>query len=197
MASQPVARFVFILVTYHFHTRCLTSSGSRLSSLVRMRGSRWCFFSSFFGVQERHGWQLWRPNSFTLFQYRSSRCKNGITVAGAESFFLFFIVSSSRKGTFDNTKPVTVESILADSMHMTPVLQVRQFVTNSLSNQIRPLMTLAQKGWHLVPQQDRVCCHITKKLPGNSPGSNSKAKIIASVIFFKLCFLVFSENLLK
>lgn len=45
MASQPVMGFVFILVTYHFHTRCLTSLGSRLSFLVRMRGSS-CFFFS-------------------------------------------------------------------------------------------------------------------------------------------------------
>lgn len=31
--------FVFILVTYHFHTRCLTSLVARLTLIVRMRGS--------------------------------------------------------------------------------------------------------------------------------------------------------------
>lgn len=39
MAPKPVPGFVFILVTYHFHTRCLTSLGTRLSLLVRLRGS--------------------------------------------------------------------------------------------------------------------------------------------------------------
>lgn len=31
--------FVFILVTYHFHTRCLTSLVARLTLIMRMRGS--------------------------------------------------------------------------------------------------------------------------------------------------------------
>lgn len=64
MASQPVMGFVFILVTYHFHTRCLTSLGSRLSFPVRMRGSSFFLF-----VRERRGWQLWRHNPFTLFNF--------------------------------------------------------------------------------------------------------------------------------
>lgn len=40
MALKPVPGFVFILVTYHFHTRCLTSLVARLSFIVRMRQSQ-------------------------------------------------------------------------------------------------------------------------------------------------------------
>lgn len=39
MAPKPMPGFVFILVTYHFHTRCLTSLVARLSLIVRLRGS--------------------------------------------------------------------------------------------------------------------------------------------------------------
>lgn len=39
MAPKSVPGFVFILVTYHFHTRCMTSLGTRLSLLMRLRGS--------------------------------------------------------------------------------------------------------------------------------------------------------------
>lgn len=40
MALKPVPGFVFILVTYHFHTRCLTSLVARLSFILRMRKSQ-------------------------------------------------------------------------------------------------------------------------------------------------------------
>lgn len=74
MAPKPMPGFVFILVTYHFHTRCLTSLVARLTLILRMRGSSRAAVVDFSGKMRSAAAALLSPAFFVIICQNASMC---------------------------------------------------------------------------------------------------------------------------
>lgn len=88
--------FLFILVTYHFHTRCLTSLVARLSFIMRMRGSS---RAAIVASAERWGWHR-LPWCYLLYLWLTAKMKTYACVCERYRVILLYFLCYANHWSF-------------------------------------------------------------------------------------------------